>query len=63
MPPQSKIETLSERGAAPESAQPAKQAETMAEDLDEWKLEDALDLSDDELLDAIPDLEGKDKKQ
>jgi len=55
-----------EAAAAAPKPDPAKQTsarpEDLAKDLNEWKLEDALDLSDDELLDAIPDLEAEDKK-
>ncbi|MBI4774948.1 MAG: hypothetical protein HY788_12350 [Deltaproteobacteria bacterium] len=47
---------------AEQPKQTTARAEDLANDLNEWKLEDALDLSDDELLDAIPDLESEDKK-
>jgi len=62
------FELLDDKGAvrtAPDTGQPKQskiRSEDLAKDLNKWKLEDALDLSDDELLDAIPDLETEDKK-
>ena len=47
-------------GTTTDARQPPKQNKAHVENPKEWKLEDALDLSDDELLDAIPDLKTED---